>query len=356
MRFSRPNSWTSRKKARRISLTLVIIALALSLVLTKIAFESDATFRSDASIELHPLALLVTTWDSGSGKGSRHEEESLSAVVLNSVNCHIDRLHIVHETTNISCWELMHKVEHKRTRIQHRCSAKLTCEIRHERVTYYHMLHTTKRKIFSNYVTIVANADQVFDETVEQLRYLNSATLTVIATQGLGLQETPSYLVDDYHLLTGAHLYDVFYSKAVDDLVEASGLDVEVHVKNRCRQRTPRFSWDAYAFHPESVRMDKKLFKQRDGDLYMNQLGAENVALRALVHASSRIERVTQSCDFVNLWHFHAHPKTHTGQWAKSPVLRGSLFRKSRVDRKLCEGGFAPCPCSGWEDCISASP
>ena len=52
----------------------------------------------------------------------------------------------------------------------------------------------------------------------------------------------------------------------------------------------------------------------------MNQLGAENAALRLVLWKSKRIQEVVQLCELVSMWHTHIAHKTHSQKgWVELP-------------------------------------
>lgn len=340
----------SRKRIARACL-LALILLSFGDIMK---FLSDCVRTHSTRAESSPkdLTLVVSMYDSRRHSRARlamHANETMAAIAVNSINCQFTFIHIIYQSTHKNCQDVLNEIEVYRSLLHHACFLALSCELHARQPTYLEFFQVAKQPRFSNTITIVANADQVFDETVGKLKRLSSTTLTVISTHGLHHEpQEPAQrqLLQYYAILTRSEFASVVQRQLepAQFLLKETGLQINVAVTNRCHSKDPRYSWDAYAFHPENIDLHEKFFRQKDGQLYMNQLGAENVALRALTQQSSRIKKITQTCAEVNLWHFHAYKKTHTGSWADHlPMYRG-IFMKDRL-RKLCYGGFAPCPC-----------
>ena len=305
------------------------------------------------SVRAPRLALVVSFWDTFSAKRTtasraRHANETLAAIVMNSVNCHFDIVHILYETDKEHCVDILREVNSLRRALKSQCGVKVSCEPRNSRASYADMFLVTKRSLFKSHVTIVANADQVFDSSVGLLRSLQADELSVIATRGLSEDNTPKELLAMYEDLTRSSVQSILYAELnitkLDEFTAQTGLDLRPTVTNRCYTNAIRFSWDAYAFHPVSIKIRMDYFLQPNRKvLFMNQLGAENIALRALVQASHKLKKVTQSCDQIHMWHFHVHPKTHDDTWAVPVTIKPRTFEVDNVQNKLCHGGFAPC-------------
>lgn len=177
---------------------------------------------------------------------------------------------------------------------------------------------------------ILANADMVFDSSVHILANLQRGVLNTIATIGLDVAINDASLLDEYRALSSCDvntfLYDVVENHLKNEsekFEDVTGLKLRAVVPNRCYPRPrPRLSWDAYAFHPEDINVVRQAFRDTSGrQWYMNELGAENAALGAIVAHSPALNSVTQVCDIVHMYSFHSQPKTHSvAKWVQSSL------------------------------------
>lgn len=143
-------------------------------------------------------------------------------------------------------------------------------------------------------IAIIANADMVFDDSIGLARHLQNKQVAVLATSGL--RKAPK-LVHDFHRQHIVHNVE----------------DEDSLAPSRCYEPpTERTSWDAFIFHPTDVEIIHDAFIDEATGLpfFMNQHGAENAALYAILSSRLKLQAI-QACDFITMWHLHTAPKTH---------------------------------------------
>ena len=276
----------SRKQKRVISL-LTIILLACKCALQRSAYRQQ---------EDQQVCLLTTMWND-LHRNVEHLREIKHAIELNVRNPFINFVHVVLDgAERQEACDKLHAEVHHATGIHD----KFNCVVHHgSQPTYLEMFQYSQSIRTQNCVVILANADMVFDATVRYAAKVNPDTICTIATKGYGgiLKEETLELDEDH-------------------------TNTSVLMPNRCyTNKEPRSSWDAYIFHPKSIRLqsrdwvDEHTFKQ----FSMNQLYAENSALHALLKNSKKVRKAYQVCDFVNMWHYHFAPKTYnvTSKWVQ---------------------------------------
>ena len=239
------------------------------------------------------LHLFVSFW-APSAHIVPHRDEVAAAIAANLANSHLSAVHVLLEASDdFTCRESALVLVELLERSGQKQQASLKCkEFYGEKLTYYDIFKESKQNSGKNTITIVANGDMVFDASVRRVLGLKKHVLGVVSTRGLHPQMTPSHIRTQYDRLVGKPITDIY---------------------NRCEAPWGnRLSWDAFIFRAGSLSLDFDAFTD---ELYsrpfvMNQNGAENSALNALL-SSSRFSRATNLCNFVHMWHFHTQPRTH---------------------------------------------
>jgi hypothetical protein len=168
--------------------------------------------------------------------------------------------------------------------------------------SYYQMFQNAFHMKVTGDIVVLANADQVFDDTISLARNLNPEVLAVLGTRGFSETMPP----------TIKSIYDTLVNTDyVTDLEQRNG---EWNT-DMCRETL--FSWDTYIFHKSKLmgRLNSENFKRLNTNnelvpFYMNEMGAENAALWA-VKQSYPFTSIYNACDRIHSWHFHLTPKTH---------------------------------------------
>jgi len=305
-----------------------------SFVISKVYGASVSVFYFGYNARTENRLRLVTTFYEGGlpERGScQHGSEVLAALAYNSLNCQIDFVHVLYETsTRKGCLRLKDEIR-LRSAMQHgKCSAYVECTPLHSQPSYYDIFNFATS--FRGDVVVLANADMVFDESIRHLRFLQRGFLNTIATKGLGDVDSGTddvRILIAYNRLSQCEIFSYLEAVAQKHLKnineafeEQTGLQLRAVVPNRCYRRPrTRLSWDAYAFHPEDITVNSSAFSERSGrKWFMNELGAENAALGAIISSSSAIRSITQVCDIVSMFAFHTQAKTHdTQNWVKGP-------------------------------------
>ena len=282
------------------------------------------------------LRLLTTHFEREDYQKGRcsHTSEVVAALAFNSKNCYIDTIHVLFESkrSKASCNRLFQQIhvlrEAQGDLIYRSCAVNFECTIVASQPTYYDVFSISKS--FVGDVVILANADMVFDSSVHILANLQRGVLNTIATNGLDVAINGASLLDEYRALSRCDVNTFLDDIVVNHLKnesekfeEETGLKLRAVVPNRCYPRPrPRLSWDAYVFHPEDINVVRQAFRDTSGrEWYMNELGAENAALGAIVTHSPALHSVTQVCDIIHMYSFHTQAKTHgDGRWVQSSL------------------------------------
>lgn len=180
--------------------------------------------------------------------------------------------------------------------------SKLTCiDVHTGQPTYYDMFQNTLHKDVLGEVIILANADQVFDDTISVAQNLNPYVLVVLGTKGFGYNIPPK-IKYFYDILVGTDYVD----------------NTEMQQGNMDMCQKTRYSWDTFIYKRVAIRGDRlneQDFQRMNTNnemisFYMNENGAENAALWAL-QQSFPFSSVYNACDVIHSWSFHFAPKTH---------------------------------------------
>jgi len=182
----------------------------------------------------------------------------------------------------------------------------------------------------SDYVTgdivVMANADQVFDDTIAYARHLNLEVLAAVGTRG-------------YTDLISADA-DYYYKEIVGRVLDPT--NEKARAPDNCIH-TPN-SVDTWIFHKsklkETLRPEPFQRRNRGGQVnwfYMNEMGAENAAMWAL-NECYEFQSYYNACDKIHSWHFHLTSKTHhTKGWTRvPPPYRNPLKTANRCARGNC--------------------
>ncbi|MDB0053749.1 hypothetical protein N9F40_01800 [bacterium] len=240
------------------------------------------------------IVLVVSFW-ARQDVAPAHWYETLAAIQANVKNDFLEELHVIldgSDNSHFNCDSLQLRLRS----VAYVKKNELFCHARRNQPTYYDMFQYALQKDFFGKIVILANADMTFDTTVRHLTSIPHNTVYVIATQGAPNLESDLPDVREY-LSSVKGLMDLNTSKPV----------------TRCYLDRERYSWDAFAFRPEKLKLEYFLFDDvvSQTKFYMNEMFAENAAGHAVYAGSQGVERVYHVCDFVNAWHYHFATKMH---------------------------------------------
>ncbi|KAL7485518.1 hypothetical protein ACHAW6_011119 [Cyclotella cf. meneghiniana] len=178
--------------------------------------------------------------------------------------------------------------------------SKVTCvDIPGAQPNYFQMFNITLHDAVLGDIIVLANADQVFDDSISIARDLNPNVLIVLGTNGFSLDEVPPIIQKFYVTLVGDQYLNVY-------------------VKNMCANNP--FSWDTWIFDRSVLRgglkeehFQRPLADNKMMSFSMNEMGAENAALWALQQTFPFIS-LYNACDKIKSWDFHRTPKMHKVQ------------------------------------------
>lgn len=284
---------------RKRSCRFLILACTILLSLVCAPVFTEQMAQKGRSDEVHVvkqtrLWLFNTFWLPD--KTITHQQEVELAFLLNVANKDIHTIYFAFERPHgdMGCEHLLrHLAELVRAKAV-QDSAQIRCSAYAKQPTYLDMFHLALAQVPSRDVAIIANADMVFDESIRRACQLRKNQVAVLATSGLS--EAPKSVHD-------------FYRRHFIHNIE----DLESLAPSRCYEPpTERTSWDAFIFHPTDINLiDNAFIDEATGlPFFMNQHGAENAALHALLLSSRRLHAI-QACDFIKMWHLHTAPKTH---------------------------------------------
>ena len=179
---------------------------------TSSSFEHATTNSINTSGNLDPSKVKVsyvtsfyTSQSGGEVANNPHRQEIKAAILANIHNQHLHQvvvfldgvsvqsncvhfilemreLNIKYITTTSTSSSVLMKEE-----TQEDVLSKLTCiDVHTGQPTYYDMFQNTLHKDVLGDVIILANADQVFDDTISVVRDLNPYVLVVLGTKGFG--------------------------------------------------------------------------------------------------------------------------------------------------------------------------
>jgi len=308
------------------------------------------------------LSLVVSFWaenETEQSKPHAHRREVEAAMLTNLQNPNLDQLVVildsVSEGTTTTCQSFIDYMTQRLQNITQTTPSssastlsgkkeeedlpKLACIERElGQPNYYDLFHyAIYHPSITSSVVIVSNADQVFDETLVHAKSMNEDTIFVLSTHGYEADRVPDSVRNQYLSLVGNDGSDKPKNKGK-----------YAPMRNRCVDSMmvgrPEIqysdSWDTYIF-PRSLlkqtlsmknsttttsAFTRKNFHRQDEIYYMNQLGAEYVALYDITKDLISNVTVWNACQLIRTWHFHLAPKMHhTGDARHWPIHSGGL-------------------------------
>ncbi|KAL7517759.1 hypothetical protein ACHAWX_002652 [Stephanocyclus meneghinianus] len=185
--------------------------------------------------------------------------------------------------------------------------SKVVCvNIPGDQPNYFQMFNLTLHDAVSGDIVVLANADQVLDDSISMARSLNPNVLVVLGTRGFPLNEIPPIIKHFYVTLVG----DRHLPK-----------EEQVRARNRNNPddmcATNPYSWDTWIFDRNALQgrlkeehFQRPLASKKMLTFSMNEMGAENAALWAL-QQTFPFSSLYNACDKIRSWSFHLTPKTH---------------------------------------------
>jgi len=254
-----------------------------------------------------------------------HRLEIRAALLANILNPHFDQVvifldgvseeascsHFLEEMMELSL-QLGEVLDQQIFNIQADPFSRVTCVgVQGAQPSYYQMFQNTFHHKVTGDIVVLANADQVFDDTISLTRYLNPEVLLLLGTRGFSNKMPP----------TTKYFYDTLVH--IDYVADLEQHETGEWNTDMCRETM--LSWDTWIFHKSKImgRLNSENFKRLNQNdefvpFYMNDMGAENAALWA-VQRSNLFASIHHACDDIHSWHFHLTPKTHTDRvtaWA----------------------------------------
>jgi hypothetical protein len=246
-----------------------------------------------------------------------HRKEIMAAILANIMNPYIDQVVVfldgVHEGRN--CEKLIDEFKmlyndfmrsdymDQPTRVEklHELTVKLTCvNVYSGQPSYYEMFDNTLHNAVLGDVVLLANADQVFDESIILARHLNPDVMVVLGTRGW-VDWIPSQVQRIYEKIVGKQYIDAIPGAKKHE--------------DRCLKTLK--SYDTWIFHKEQLRgkLEERHFLRLAADdtlkpFYMNENQAENAALWSVLQCHP-FTSVLNACNRIHTWSFHLTPKTH---------------------------------------------
>jgi len=278
-----------------------------------------------------------------------HRQEVEAAMLVNLQNPHLDQLVVILDSVREGTTNCQTFVDHMTQRFNSIPQAvsvststsasllrkkgksnllKLACIERTQgQPTYFEMFHyATYHPAVTSNIVIVSNTDQVFDETLSQAKPMANDTIFVVSTRGYEANRVPDSVRNQYLSLVGddgGETSDTYKTK------REKGKDFPL--RDRCvesmnvgkPERLYSDSWDTYIFHRSILRTTlpmntttpfTRMNVRRKAEIYyMNQLGAEYVALHDITRDLLTKVTVWNACSLIRTWHFHMAPKMHHG-------------------------------------------
>ena len=272
-----------------------------------------------------------------------HRQEVEAALLANIYNPHFDQVVVFLDREFVKGSEVCHHFRIKMKNLSLRLFSmtedeadkflwsKLTCvDVYSGQPTYYQMFKNAVSDYVTGDIVVMANADQVFDETMAYARHLNPEVLAAIGTRG-------------YNDLISADA-DYYYKEIVGR--EHPQYLEPANMKERAPDNCINIpgSVDTWIFHKnklrETLRPEPFQRRNRGGQVnwfYMNEMGAENAAMWAL-NECYQFQSYYNACDKIHSWHFHLTSKTHHSKgWTRvPPSYRNPLKDTNRCARGNC--------------------
>jgi len=269
-------------KPRRCGVAIVTAACVLA-----------ASFLPQRLVQTAEIHLFVSFWAPPTDEVVPHRAEVEAAIAVNLANPHVSVLHVLLETTaDFGCPDAQNAILSRMARstalLQH---ARFVCREFITKVSYYDMFTESIKATPWNAIAIVADADQVFDETLQVLQPLKSHTIAVISDRGLNDDElTPQSTLATYATLVNFAL-------------------TAEPVQGECKYyRSQREAWQAIIFRHQRVLFDQNDFRDMlTGELLApHQPRVHQAVLNKLLRLP-QFKRAVQLCEYVRMWHFHRH-------------------------------------------------
>jgi hypothetical protein len=267
-----------------------------------------------------------------------HRKEILTAILANMHNPHFDQINVILDAETVlkgkSCAIFMNEMEQFQQKYQFlagpdvagneevdndedndftsnsdfshvQCIVHKPNNVKEQtrQPTYYDMFHYTisSSNDDGDTVVVLSNADHVYDDTIRYAKYVKPQRVVVLSTWGYNHTIVPSRIAS--------------YKPLYDPTDQISS---DWSLPYRC----PSNSWDTYIYRPKDVtHIQRKTFVRQtlhDGyqPFYMNQNGAENVALYELTtkrptSGAAAPLQVFHGCRTIRSWHIHFYQKKH---------------------------------------------
>lgn len=285
----------------RITSPLLCRVLAVFLLCFSALFRRSTNY-SGCQVRPQSVSLITTIW-ADPQRHAGHRKEVFQALFKNLANPWFHKVFVV-----VDGQDSVSTCEHLARKVRGQLRDKLRCTAVSKRPTYFDMF--SHAKLAEGPIVVLANADMVFDESARVLGLLKNDTVLTISTAGSNL--------------------------ALD--VELGGRPwPNLRAPTRCiHPATETLSWDAFAFYPENIHVQKGLWMDEKTNLeyYMNTMFAENCALHDLFASSQRLKNVFQICEYVRMWHHHQEPKTYSSDEA---WVQGTPLFPTSPCKSLCE-------------------
>ena len=254
-----------------------------------------------------------------------HRKEIELCIVANLENKYINLVLIIYDSYDAThnCKTLTNMLDNVGANV-----FKLNCINRSSRQpNYYEMLEYAMNAPTD--VSILANADIVFDETIQKAYDIRENNIVALSVTG-GVAESPNWLKNIY-------------------LNHMENTPNKNPGKCKDTNEDPYHSWpdklfsiDAFIMH-NGQYLDKKMFLNIHGKHYgMNTMGGELAASGALFQHGYKI---TNACKHINAWHWHQTVKTHPSvkesrlyapygiykeKYQNKPISKKTVFRNIR--------------------------
>eukprot|EP00797_Seminavis_robusta_P024758 Sro420_g139310.2 (386) ;mRNA; r:33243-34400 len=296
---------------------------------------NQTKFQQWAKIKRKSLSLVTSVWAlPEEEEEDLQRSEVLASIANNLYNPHFDHVIVILDsvTKQSNCTHFQKRMKQLQMKFRFWTTSnnmrgllpknsitrhKLICIDRKKpQPNYYEMFtYATNPKIVKSEVVVLANADQAFDDTVQWATLIKSRTLLTIPTQGYQPHRAPTRIRAFFQFAHGPA------AKGASASTTQSSLPNNTHLFPWCQngQGQPT-SWDGYVFtrtliagklQPDAFRRGvlTSAHGRPNGTAFfpMNEMGAENAALHALLSASN-LYRVhdANGCSVIHSWHIHA--------------------------------------------------
>mmetsp|Transcript_17641 Transcript_17641/g.30408 ORF Transcript_17641/g.30408 Transcript_17641/m.30408 type:complete len:417 (-) Transcript_17641:172-1422(-) len=270
---------------------------------------SSSAEPASASSQRPGVSLVTSFWAAPPGEPSHaHRLEVKLSLLANMYNPHFDQVvvfldgvsdeshcaHFLDEMKDLSL--IVDGDDEASATGQKDPFAHVACVgVPFDQPTYYQMFRNALSDAVTGEIVVLANADQVFDDTVSLARRLNPDVLILLPTRGTSWTDPET-----------KHIYD-------------SGMAKRRHksnTKDMCANAAAS-SFDSWIFHKSKLsgQLNEEHFQRLNkyGEMqffFMNEYGAEHAALWA-VQRGERFSSLYNACEEIRSWHFHLTKKTH---------------------------------------------